>query len=222
MSSLLSRQSSPAALIGNLAKFFERAAKGDGQVWATSNVKTGDSLQIQLQDANRERIRVPELLPGAPICLSTYATLDEIKNSPDVKMGVARGVILLHTTEEAEDWYRSQASELNVAVEDLVAHYEKEATAALMDVPYTDGAKEEAEQEKTRGFNEMVISMCQKASSSLREGDRIPALDILKKFVPMASKITNEELEYIKTATAYSDVTKWAEKELAKRANMKA
>lgn len=210
---------SPAAGMMAVVEFFERIDRkngGDGIVWCKATAPKGRQVCVEVKTPNGQRLPLPPIKAGEPVCLSQFANFEALKDAPDLSRCAQKGLIRLMDSQEADSFFVKKASILNTTPQALV----DKAQQAAMQTAYAEPLADSAIDKSQRLSNEFVSvedvvnpriqHICGEMSTSLADGQARLANDILSELVDMEESLTLEDFDFLYAgSTRYPSVRKW-------------
>ena len=226
-------QYNPAHTMMNVVDFFDKVDKkngGDGMVWVKATAKRGMHVIIELKGKSGERIKIPPIKPGDPICLSRYAQYEIIRDSADLVQNASNGTIKLMTQAEALDFFEKKAQVLKTTPEALMRKSATLAQESLRAKPMSAQEVDKSQRISNEpgpsiddAINPYVQNLLAGVDVRLKDHERTAVTELMTELLNLEDSLTIEELDLIAATGYYPSVKKWAKAkhlELAKASGL--
>lgn len=220
-------KNNPAQPLLDIQKYFDTVDPkngGDGLVWVKSIMKVegGGKGQVAvfLKNTQGERIHLPFIEPGDPICLSEYADLEDLRKGTNLRSCVSRRLLRFLTTQEAMKLVDDKAKFLGISTDELVEKARRRAQDVLnrkeLDESEVDrDAALHAPSEPEDIVNPYIRDLMAKVSVQLKDSQRVPASSIMEELLDMADQLSMDDFICIQAEGYWPTVKKWAGAKLA-------
>lgn len=219
----------PAQQQVDLASFWDRTDRrngGDGLVWAKSTAPAGQQVIVHIENANKQRFKVPPIKAGNPVCLTSFAPFDVLRDSADLNQcatggGSASGqpLVRLMTTKEADEFFDKKAKTLKRTKDDLkreaarVQMQEAQARKLAPSEVDTNLRIQDAVVSIQDVINPYIEDLCAQIRPDLDANMRMSASDFMSAMLDLEDSLSFDEVEYIYTHSGiYPSVRSWAAK----------
>lgn len=214
----------PAAGMANYQKYFDTISAtngGDEEVWAKNTAIEGRTVILQIKSANGETIKLPNIEPGLPVCLSAEdATFADLRAAGELKRLVNRGALKLVTSDEANAAYAKRAQLMNMTPQELLNSRNKEKPQFVVDEAPLSLEEREETAPPMPVVSSRVQQICARVAADLRPADREPVTSIMPDLYDYEDSMTTEDLDYVRANGFYPAAKNWALKVLEKRAEL--
>lgn len=219
----------------DITSFFEKVDRvngGDGIIWAKATAPRGSQVILELKTPLGDRIKVPPLQAGDPICLSKYAFFDALKSSTDITRCATSGLIRLMTTEEADAYFQKKAGILKRSADDLKREADRRSreavTAKQLDKSKVDKSARMSDLDASRRstdlvyeddiVNPRVINLCHQVSPLLKEEQRLSVMELQEQLLALEDSMTLDDAQYVEANGFYPSIKKWGRAKVAELA----
>lgn len=222
----------PAEQLLEVVNFFDRVDKsrgGDGIVWAKATAPRGRQVIIELKTAKGDRVKIPAIKSGDPVCLSKYATFDVLRDSSDITQCANNGLIRLMTHTEATAFFAKKAAILQTNPGELMKKSDQLARESMMNKPLAVTAVDSTQRiQDVQVSTDDVVNprlhhLCGQVAPQLKDNDRLPVKEFMSQILDLEETMTLEDLDYLRAHGYYPTAKKWADakwSEMAKESGL--